>query len=253
MFPDAPTVRGRRHVEELADLQKSGEYECHVLLVLHHRDTRCFIPNFHTDPDFSITLRDRAPDLHIHAVSVSTDAEGKVSLVNPDLPVDFTPVAASEEDRGFYLLIFELTAETDVPQTADTGAADSEAGTVRRFSPGWYIAVVDAPRALRASLNRDLRKKKAVLRPLDRLTVRAGVLKGAAVYSGKNLAGEFAGDLAILGKKVAAGSWRTGKAEDSSRDSSPQILLFSWPRPPVFDEAFTRLLFHYRHGKALDR
>ncbi len=54
-FPDAPTVRGRKHVEELINLRKSGERSAIVFLVMR-RDSVCFYPNVETDPEFSRTF-----------------------------------------------------------------------------------------------------------------------------------------------------------------------------------------------------
>jgi len=253
MFPDAPTLRGRRHVEELAALQRRGDWESHVLFVLHHRDTRSFIPNFYTDPDFALALRDLAPDLRLHAVSVSTDIRGEVSLVSPDLPVEFGPVSAAEGDRGFFLLVFRLEEPVELP---DEGPGETNregktapAGTV---PPGWYIAVEEAPADLRRTLSRRLRKKRLPKSPLDRLLLRSSVLKGIEVYTEKDLAGAFAGDLRVLaegkGGAPLPGDWG-GAGERIAGGLSP--LLFSYPAAPVFDEGFTRLLFLYRHRLAL--
>ncbi len=54
LFPDAPTTRGRRHVEELIKFKKDGNEA--ILLVLVFRDARCFLPNESTDPDFARTF-----------------------------------------------------------------------------------------------------------------------------------------------------------------------------------------------------
>ncbi len=51
-FPDAPTSRGRKHVEELIELRKSGERAAIVFLVMR-KDSLCFSPNITTDPEFA--------------------------------------------------------------------------------------------------------------------------------------------------------------------------------------------------------
>ena len=55
LFPDAPTERGRKHLEELLELKKRG-YRAGVLF-LAFRDCSCFLPNFKTDPEFGRTFR----------------------------------------------------------------------------------------------------------------------------------------------------------------------------------------------------
>ncbi len=51
LFPDAPTERGRRHLEELIKAKKMG-YRA-ILLFMILRDCECFSPNFELDRKFS--------------------------------------------------------------------------------------------------------------------------------------------------------------------------------------------------------
>lgn len=54
-FPDAPTTRGRKHVEELTRAMDEG-YRSVVLFLILKEDAVDFAPNRVTDPDFSISL-----------------------------------------------------------------------------------------------------------------------------------------------------------------------------------------------------
>ncbi len=51
LFPDAPTARGRRHVEELIHLKEEGDDAAIIFLVFV--DAVCFKPNRETDIEFS--------------------------------------------------------------------------------------------------------------------------------------------------------------------------------------------------------
>jgi len=55
MFPDAVTVRGRRHIEELAALAVRGTAGGVVFLV-HTPRVRYFLPDYHTDLTFARTF-----------------------------------------------------------------------------------------------------------------------------------------------------------------------------------------------------
>ncbi|MCD6454069.1 MAG: DNA/RNA nuclease SfsA [Candidatus Aminicenantes bacterium] len=55
LFPDAPTTRGKRHVEELIEARKEGK-EAALLILVFREDARCFSPNFETDPEFARTF-----------------------------------------------------------------------------------------------------------------------------------------------------------------------------------------------------
>jgi len=57
LFPDAPTERGRRHVEELHKIIKDGGKAALMILVFH-ADVKCFSPNREMDKEFSEAYRD---------------------------------------------------------------------------------------------------------------------------------------------------------------------------------------------------
>ncbi|HHX64622.1 MAG TPA: DNA/RNA nuclease SfsA [Chloroflexi bacterium] len=55
LFPDAPTVRGRRHLGELEEIVAAGQRALTVF-VIQRPDADCFTPNRRTDPDFARAL-----------------------------------------------------------------------------------------------------------------------------------------------------------------------------------------------------
>ncbi len=55
MFPDAPTIRGKRHVEELIKLRKA--YRPLLVFVILREDAVAFSPNCQTDPGFCEALK----------------------------------------------------------------------------------------------------------------------------------------------------------------------------------------------------
>jgi sugar fermentation stimulation protein A len=57
LFPDAPTTRGRRHLEELADIVGAGERAAAVFVV-QRDDPECFSPHPSADPAFAAALRE---------------------------------------------------------------------------------------------------------------------------------------------------------------------------------------------------
>ncbi len=52
LFPDAPTTRGKRHLEHLRELRLQGERAAVIILVFRP-DSTCFAPNHETDPAFA--------------------------------------------------------------------------------------------------------------------------------------------------------------------------------------------------------
>lgn len=55
-FPDAPTLRGKKHLEELIKAKNEG-MDSAVLFIIPRRDAKVFSPNWEMDPDFSSTLQ----------------------------------------------------------------------------------------------------------------------------------------------------------------------------------------------------
>jgi len=56
MFPDAPTLRGVKHVEELIACKKAG-FEAYIVFVIQMAGMKVFVPNEQTQPEFGAALR----------------------------------------------------------------------------------------------------------------------------------------------------------------------------------------------------
>ena len=74
-FPDAPTLRGAKHLRELAGLAQAG-YGAYVLFVIQMKDVKYLHPNDGTDPDFGAALR--------QAVAVGVNVLAVDCKVTPD-------------------------------------------------------------------------------------------------------------------------------------------------------------------------
>ena len=87
MFPDAPTVRGVKHLRGLVDAVAEG-YEAYVLFVIQMKGVNSFTPNRETDPAFAEALRNAAKagvkvlarDCIITPDTMTVDGEVPVSL-----------------------------------------------------------------------------------------------------------------------------------------------------------------------------
>ncbi len=55
LFPDAPTERGVRHLQELSECVREG-YEAYIIFVIQMSDVRYFTPNIKTHPAFGDAL-----------------------------------------------------------------------------------------------------------------------------------------------------------------------------------------------------
>ncbi|MDO5036991.1 MAG: DNA/RNA nuclease SfsA [Tissierellia bacterium] len=81
-FPDAPTERGRRHLEELTQLAKEG-IEAYVFFVVQLEKAFRFSPNWKTDPGFSQALV-QAQEAGVHILVYNSRVDrGHIRLLKP--------------------------------------------------------------------------------------------------------------------------------------------------------------------------
>jgi sugar fermentation stimulation protein A len=88
MFPDAPTIRGVKHIEELINAHKEG-YEAYILFVIQMKEMEAFTPNKKTHPEFAEALK-RAKEAGVHILAYDcVVTENSLSLDMP-IPVHLT-------------------------------------------------------------------------------------------------------------------------------------------------------------------
>lgn len=86
VFPDAPTVRGTKHMGELVQAVAQG-YRAMALLIVQMGGCTAFRPNRETDPAFCRALRDaRAAGVEVRAVDCRVTPN--TVTANRELPVD---------------------------------------------------------------------------------------------------------------------------------------------------------------------
>ena len=76
LFPDAPTQRGVKHLQELIRARQQG-YGAHAVFVLQLAEARAFSPNDRTDPTFGAALRQAAAAgvaLHAFCCRITPDS-----------------------------------------------------------------------------------------------------------------------------------------------------------------------------------
>ncbi|MBE3584346.1 MAG: DNA/RNA nuclease SfsA [Limnochordaceae bacterium] len=92
-FPDAPTMRGRRHLQELARMVQQGGRAA-ILFVVQREDARGFAPNERTDPLFASALRE-AVDAGVQVWALSCQVRPpRVELVVRPLPIQLRSPSA---------------------------------------------------------------------------------------------------------------------------------------------------------------
>ena len=57
MFPDAPTLRGVKHINELCQAVKQG-FDAYIIFVIQMKGVKYFTPNYETHKDFGEALKE---------------------------------------------------------------------------------------------------------------------------------------------------------------------------------------------------
>ena len=86
-FPDAPTLRGKKHLFELCLALEAG-YEAAVLFVVQMKGVKGFLPNDQTDPAFGRELR-RAAALGVQILAVDCDVREDGLTADRQVPLLF--------------------------------------------------------------------------------------------------------------------------------------------------------------------
>jgi len=84
-FPDAPTERGVKHIEELIRAKENG-YECWVCFVIQMSDVKHFEPNDATHPQFGDALR-RAERAGVHILALDCAVTAETLAINREIAV----------------------------------------------------------------------------------------------------------------------------------------------------------------------
>jgi len=92
-FPDAPTLRGKRHVEELITSKNEG-FGASVLFLITCEDAESFSPNFEMDPDFSNAL-EKAYNAGVNVIAYSFNNNYKKGIFEMEplkrIKINFNP------------------------------------------------------------------------------------------------------------------------------------------------------------------
>jgi sugar fermentation stimulation protein A len=241
MFPDAPSGRALKHLEELAALAGAG-YCCHVLFVIVHGNPKVFIPNLHTDPSFAAALSryggaafPHQGVVDVHAALLRCNQDGNAVLAAESIPVDLSHGELAGQDSGNYLILLHILEETVI--------AVGSLGTIT-FAPGWYVYAGSARKNLSHRISRHLRKvRKQQHWHIDYLTPHTHAIKALPILSYQNLECDLARSLGELGGRKVPGF--------GSSDCHCGSHLFYFAGPPMENRAFVDMLLWYRHVEGL--
>ena len=86
LFPDAPTIRGVKHIRELCQCRKDG-YLAYLFLVIQMKDVLYFKPNDATDPAFGEALREAAKE-RVHIMAMDCEVTVDKMVIHNEVPIN---------------------------------------------------------------------------------------------------------------------------------------------------------------------
>lgn len=228
MFPDAITARGTRHLLELADIAKSGTEAAFVIFIIHWPKAEFFLPEWHTDLEFSQTLLSVKESVSIRAMAVGWN-EDLTLAGSRRIEIPWDLVDKEAHDSGSYIFIMRLKR--------DRKLLIASLGEVR-FKRGYYLYVGSAKANLAKRLERHKRIIKNHHRHIDCLREAAEYHAALPVRASDELECEIASALGKISEWNVPGF--------GSSDCDCKSHLFGMTEDPVHSPAFIRLLMYFR-------
>ncbi len=229
LFPDAVTKRGRRHLEELANL-KNSDAEGGVLFVVQYPEVQYFLPEYHVDPAFSTTLQSVKDDIWIQAISIGWDKELNLQqLPSTPLTIPWHILEKEHQNRGTYMTLLYNSE----PQKIPVGQKGKY-----YFQEGYYVYVGSGQNTLQKRMNRHRRTRKNCHWHIDYLRNHTQWLHNIPIRSPERLECQLAQSI----KQIADTSIEGFGASDCSCKSH----LFHFEQYPVHQPEFINTLLDYR-------
>jgi sugar fermentation stimulation protein A len=234
MFPDAVTERGARHLKELAELSEQGVRTA-ALFVVHWPFARLFMPDYHTDLNFSETLLQIRDRVQVISVSVCWNQDLSLSTIVKPLQIPWNYIEDEARDRGSYLLVLNLRKK----QRLRIGAL----GRVS-FEKGFYVYVGSAMANLSKRMERHKGLRKQHHWHIDELRSVSEFHTVLAIRSSVRLECDIAKALSCISE------WTV--PEFGSSDCSCKTHLFGFEDDPFHSRAFHNLLQYFRMDRFHD-
>jgi sugar fermentation stimulation protein A len=224
MFPDAVTVRGKEHVELMKKVKGA------ILFVVHSSSPLFFLPDFHTDFDFSLALYHAREEVEIKAVAVRWEENGTFSFVR-ELAIPWSLYEREGQNKGAYLLVGYLPCS----RLVEVGKQG-----VYPLERGYYVYVGSGMGSLSGRVKRYFRASKKIHWHIDFLSPFLKDIRVIFIRGSESLECDLARELGEFSHSVPG---------FGSSDCSCGSHLFFFSSNPLHNVPFVSLLLRFRMGR----
>jgi sugar fermentation stimulation protein A len=228
MFPDAVTERGSRHLRGLLELNEHG-MESGVLFVIQWHRARYFMPEYHTDFEFSKVFLKCRDTIFLKAIGLTWRKDLSLDEHVEDLTIPWEMIEERVHDSGCYIVILHLEKDTEI--------TIGELGNIL-FRKGYYLYTGSAKKSLTKRLERHQRSRKNLFWHIDYLREKTSFHKGLPVRTSEDIECALAAGL----QEIA--NWSIPRFGCS--DCSCKSHLFGMGEDPVKSPRFIEMLHSYR-------
>lgn len=234
MFPDAVTLRGRRHLIELSKLSSRGIH-CGVLFIVYSPLVRYFMPEYHVDLEFSRTLYELRNKLEIRAIAIEWSKEPFSETKVHELEIPWELIKREARDSGSYIVILTL-------KNAHKFNIKSLGKVL--FKKGYYLYVGSARNNLTKRIQRHKRQRKRLYWHIDYLREKADFHLALPVRASSSLECEIAESLKRISNWVIPGF--------GASDCNCKTHLFGMDKDPLTSPEFIKMLQYFRIDRLKD-
>jgi len=231
MFPDAISARATRHLLELAELSHQG-YTTAVLFVVHSPRMKYFMPEHHTDLEFTRTLFDVKDQVMVRAVSVEWNNDLSLGTRTQNLTIPWDLVDREAHDSGSYMVILQM----DRDRTIEVGGL----GKIK-FRKGFYGYVGSAKQPLSKRIARHQRIIKKHHWHIDYLREQTAFHAAIPIRTTADLECEIATGLERISDWHMPGF--------GCFDCNCPTHLFGFHDDPVHSPKLIEMLLYFRMGR----
>ncbi len=229
MFPDAPSRRASEHILLLSKLSDTG-FKSWFIFVIPNLSAKVFIPNLHTDYEFTKNLLNHQ---NVNFQAVSTHLIDPITIntnKSKIIPIDYNTAERNLSKRGSYVLILKNGSNINF-----------NIGKLKyvNFQPGYYVYVGSAMNNLDKRVARHRKKSKKLHWHIDYITpYHMDITKVFKIRRIDPIENKLAEELSKISDNSVPGFGAT--------DSRLNSHLFYFKNNPVHNSRFISIILDFK-------